>query len=69
MGFVYVGVDVDLSEFDDDDIREEYEDRFGGVPNVELKWEQLFYIRRDKPLEEFLSVIDTIIMNNSGRIL
>lgn len=68
---VSVDVDVDITEFLDEDIKEEYEDRFGphGEIDTDVTWIQLYELRRSKPVEEFLKVMDGVIMNRTGRIL
>lgn len=67
--YTTVNVDVDLSMFDDEDIKDEYAQRFNAVLPEDLDWEQLYYIRRDRPLTEFLALIDKIILDNSGRAM
>jgi hypothetical protein len=70
MTYAYVTADVrvDLDQFDDQDIKDEYTQRFATLPS-DIDWEQLFYIRRDKPLTEFLTAIDSIILDMSGRVM
>lgn len=63
-----VTIDVDLYEFDDDDIRTEYLERFC-TELEEQDWRRLYEQRRSLPVEDFLKIIDNLIMNNSGRIL
>lgn len=69
MTYATVDVNVDLSQFTDEDIKDEYAQRFNAVLPEDLDWEQLYYIRRDRPLTEFLTVIDKIILDNSGRVM
>lgn len=63
-----VYVDVDLCDFDDDDIRTEYFERFDSDLE-ESDWRKLYEQRRALPVEDFLKIIDNMIMNNTGRIL
>jgi hypothetical protein len=63
-----VTIDVDLFEFDDEDIRAEYFERFC-VELEEQDWRRLYEQRRTLPVEDFLKIIDNIIMDNSGRVL
>lgn len=63
-----VTVDVDLWEFDNDDIRTEYFERFC-TELEEQDWRRLYEQRRSLPVEDFLKIIDNLIMNNSGRVL
>lgn len=63
-----VYLDVELWEFDDEDIRAEYFERFC-VELEEQDWRRLYEQRRSLPVEDFLKIIDTIIMDNSGRVL
>lgn len=63
-----VYVDIDLCDFDDDDIRTEYFERFDTAIE-ESDWKQLYEQRRSLSVEDFLKIIDNIIMNNTGRIL
>jgi len=63
---VETDVDVDLSEIDDDDIKDEYESRFGR--HLKISWLELYELRRSN-VDKFLSVIDNIIMDKTGRIL
>ena len=63
-----VYLDVELWEFDDEDIRAEYFERFC-VELEEQDWRLLYEQRRSLPVEDFLKIIDNIIMDNSGRVL
>jgi hypothetical protein len=63
-----VYLDIELWEFDDEDIRAEYMERFC-VELEEQDWRRLYEQRRTLPVEDFLKIIDTIIMDNSGRVL
>jgi len=63
-----VYIDVELWEFDDEDIRAEYLERFC-VELEEQDWRRLYEQRRSLPVEDFLKIIDNIIMDNSGRVL
>lgn len=63
-----VTIDIELWEFDDEDIRAEYMERFC-VDLEEQDWRRLYEQRRDLPVEDFLKIIDNIIMDNSGRVL
>lgn len=63
-----VYLDIELWEFDDEDIRAEYFERFC-VELEEQDWRRLYEQRRTLPVEDFLKIIDTIIMDNSGRVL
>jgi len=63
---VNVDVEVDLDYFDDDDIKEEYESRFG--PHAG-EWLHIYEKRRSLSRENFLAWIDIIIQNKTGRIL
>jgi hypothetical protein len=63
-----VYLDVELWEFDDEDIRAEYFERFC-VELEEQDWRRLYEQRRSLPVEDFLKIIDNIIMDNSGRVL
>lgn len=64
-----VEVDVDMSDFDDDEIRDEYEDRFGVPAEDEENWTQVYELRRSGKMDEFMRAIDKIIMDRTGRIL
>jgi hypothetical protein len=68
----YVTIDtevtVNLGDFSDQEIEDEYLERFDNLPS-DIDWEHLFYIRRDEPLTEFLMEIDKIILNMSGRVM
>lgn len=67
---MYVSAEVDdddvLRELSDDDIKQEYESRFN-VPDS--SWMQIYDKRRACTREEFLTYIDTMIMDQTGRIL
>jgi hypothetical protein len=63
-----VYLDIELWEFDDEDIRAEYFERFC-VELEEQDWRRLYEQRRSLPVEDFLKIIDNIIMDNSGRVL
>lgn len=60
-------IDVDMDDFDDEDIREEYESRFG-IVGV-FGWSTIYEKRRSLSPEEFLKWFDVFIQDNSGRIL
>lgn len=62
-------VDVDIDEFDDDDIVCEYESRFNCDGPDPHQWRTLYDQRRDLPVVDFLKIIDNLIMNNTGRVL
>ena len=64
-----VEIDVDMSDFDDDEIRDEYEDRFGATHVSEEDWEGIYELRRSGKMDEFLRRIDVIIMDRTGRVL
>ena len=67
---MYVNVDIDidevLSELSDEDLRQEYNSRFIGLKDG---WHEAYDARRAKSTEDFLVYIDTLIMDNTGRIL
>jgi hypothetical protein len=63
-----VDVDVDLWEFDNEDIRAEYDERFGDRLE-EHDWRRLYEKRCALPVEEFLKIVDNLIMDQTGRIL
>ena len=66
-----VEIEVDLSDFDDDEIKNEYEERFGSAkryPTV-VAWTEIYEKRRSMTAEEFLNFIDPVIMDMSGRII
>lgn len=60
---VTVDVEVELGDFDDQDIRDEYMSRFG------VEWSQIYEKRRSLSRENFLAWLDIIIQNKTGRIL
>lgn len=62
-------VDVDMSDYDDDDIQSEYEERFGETGLDPAEWRTLYEQRRKLSTEDFLKIIDTLIMDNTGRVL
>jgi hypothetical protein len=65
---VTVDVDIELDSFDDDDIREEYNSRFGSGGGGG-DWSQIYEKRRSLSRENFLAWLDIIIQNKTGRIL
>lgn len=62
-------VDVDMSDYDDDDIQSEYEERFNLEGPDPAAWRRLYEQRRSLPVEDFLKIVDNMIMNNTGRVL
>ena len=62
-------VDIDLADFDDDDIQCEYEDRFGSEGLDPQDWHTLYERRRSLPVADFLKIVDNLIMDNTGRVL
>lgn len=64
-----VEIEVDMNDFDDDEIRDEYEDRFGVPADDEENWAQIYELRRNGKMDEFLRLIDKVIMDRTGRIL
>lgn len=68
--YTSVEVDVDIGDFDDEDIRDEYENRFGDETDYnEDFWIEAYAMRRKLTDEQFLKYLDVVIMNNTGRIL
>lgn len=68
-----VYVDIDMDDFDDADIEEEYRDRVerGLITpdDSNVEWLDVFEARRSKSVEEFFKYLDKIIMDKTGRIL
>ena len=62
-------VDVDMSDYDDDDIQSEYEERFNFEGPDPAEWRRLYEQRRSMSVDDFLKIVDNLIMNNTGRIL
>lgn len=66
---IEIEIDVDMDDFDDEDIRDEYENRFGVSADDEENWTQIYELRRNGKMDEFLHLIDKVIMDRTGRIL
>lgn len=64
-----VEIDVDMSDFEDDEIRDEYEERFGVPAEDEEDWMGIYELRRRGKMDEFLRRIDAVIMDRTGRVL
>lgn len=64
-----IEIDVDMDDFDDEDIRDEYENRFGISTEDEENWTQIYELRRNGRMDDFLRLIDKVIMDRTGRIL
>lgn len=62
-------VDVDMSDYDDDDIQSEYEERFSCEGPDPAEWRILYEQRRKLSVADFLKVVDNLIMNQTGRVL
>lgn len=65
---ISVEAEVLLEEFDDDEIEEEHEARFGNTKHDNV-WHALYELRTTKPVNSFLSEIDKLIMDRTGRII
>lgn len=63
-----ITVDIELDEIDDEDIHAEYMDRFGDEL-MESDWRRLYEQRRSLPVEDFLKIVDNLIMDHTGRVL
>lgn len=69
---VEVDIDLDdiLDDLSDEQIREEYNERFStGLASSTDIWTMLYNRRRDTTSDEFLKLVDTAIMDHTGRIL
>jgi len=61
-----IRVDIDLNNFKDEDIREAYEARFGLTSSA---WAVIYEKRSQLSQQNFLSYIDKVIQDRTGRIL
>lgn len=68
--YVNVNVDIDdvLEELTDEEVQELYDQRFGSQSAEEL-WVELYDKRRTLPNAQFLTHLDRLIMDKTGRIL
>ena len=68
--YVTVNVDVDevLEDLTDDEVQELYDERFSTQSAEEL-WMDLYEKRRALSLADFLTHLDRLIMDKTGRIL
>lgn len=62
-------VDIDMDDIDDDDIASEYESRFNHEGPDAYAWRILYEQRRSLSVEDFLKIVDNLIMNQTGRVL
>ena len=68
--WISVEAEVDLSEFDDDDIAEEYESRgIGGTGAVADEIQEMFYAFKLGKAERAMELARLIAQNATGKIL
>ena len=65
---ISVEAEILLEEFDDEEIEDEYNARFGNTKHDTI-WAELYELRITKSQGIFLAAVDKLLMDKTGRIL